>query len=323
MRLRAVAFLLALPLAAVAARPAPTAYTVENLNVEGNHDYSAQQIFAAAGLRVGQKAGKSEFDAAQKKLEATGAFDNVSYRFAPSQDNEGYDATYEVAEVAQIYPVRFQDLPATRRPAACLAQAERSAVRSEDPGDETGGGSLCCVDFRIPGGAGLSPATGRQVELGRRRGAGGAVPSGQRAAGDRARDIQRHGRSPRGSFANRDVWRRHRRYLHRAASAAVVGQYDPTDLRSARIVARGVSEDRNRAGQGRGWRNGDGTSDAGAALQTGSSEFRGRRLFALGVEGSGQAQDRSDREFRRGEGRAGPDSSEPAARKGIWTPHRR
>jgi outer membrane protein insertion porin family len=93
--------------------PAPTAYTVENLTVEGNRNYTAEQILAAAGLHTGQKAGKSEFDAAQQKLEATGAFDKVSYRYAPSQDAEGYDATYVVAEVAQVYPIRFQDLPAS------------------------------------------------------------------------------------------------------------------------------------------------------------------------------------------------------------------
>ncbi len=93
--------------------PAPSAYTVENLTVEGNRNYSAEQILAVAGLHTGQKAGKSEFDAAQQKLEATGAFDKVSYRYAPSQDAEGYDATYIVAEVAQVYPIRFQDLPAS------------------------------------------------------------------------------------------------------------------------------------------------------------------------------------------------------------------
>jgi hypothetical protein len=93
--------------------PAPTAYTVENLTVEGNHAYTSEQIFRAAGLRVGQKAGKAEFEAARSKLEATGAFDHVSYRYAPSKDAEGYDATYEVAEVAQLYPVRFTELPAT------------------------------------------------------------------------------------------------------------------------------------------------------------------------------------------------------------------
>jgi outer membrane protein insertion porin family len=97
---------------AIYAQPAPTAYTVENLTVEGNHAYTSGQVLAVAGLHVGQKAGKSEFDAAREKLEATGAFDKVSYRFAPSKDGEGYDATYEVSEVGQLYPVRFQELPA-------------------------------------------------------------------------------------------------------------------------------------------------------------------------------------------------------------------
>jgi outer membrane protein assembly factor BamA len=93
--------------------PAPTSYTLENLKVEGNHAYTAAQIFKVAGLRVGQKAGKSEFDAARQKLVATGSFDNVSYRYAPSRDNEGYDATYQVAEIGQLYPIRFDELPAT------------------------------------------------------------------------------------------------------------------------------------------------------------------------------------------------------------------
>jgi outer membrane protein assembly factor BamA len=101
------------PAADVTPALAPTAYTVENLAVEGNHAYTAEQILAVAGLHVGQKAGKVDFDAAREKLEATGAFDNVSYRFAPSTDAEGYDATYQVAEVGQIYPIRFQDLPAS------------------------------------------------------------------------------------------------------------------------------------------------------------------------------------------------------------------
>jgi len=112
MRLRTLVF--SLPLAGlICGQPAPTAYTVENLAVEGNHNYSGGQILRVAGLHAGQKAGQSEFDAARAKLEATGAFDSVSYRYAPSQDAEGYDATYVVAEVAQVYPVRFQDLPAT------------------------------------------------------------------------------------------------------------------------------------------------------------------------------------------------------------------
>jgi outer membrane protein insertion porin family len=93
--------------------PAPTAYTVEVLSVEGSHAYTAEQILTVAGLSVGQKAGKVEFEAAREKLVATGAFDNVNYRFAPSQDVEGYDVTFVVAEIGQLYPVRFEGLPAS------------------------------------------------------------------------------------------------------------------------------------------------------------------------------------------------------------------
>lgn len=101
------------PKAHTDAGPAPTAYTVEHLTVEGNHNYTTEQILAVAGLHAGDKAGRAEFDAAREKLEATGAFDQVSYRYEPSEDADGYDAVYEVSEVQQVYPARFQDLPAT------------------------------------------------------------------------------------------------------------------------------------------------------------------------------------------------------------------
>ena len=161
--------------------PAPSAYTVENLTVEGNHNYSTEQILAVAGLHAGQKAGKSEFDAARQKLEATGAFDQVSYRFAPSKDAEGYDATYVGGGGRPNLPHPFSGSAGHRRPDSRLAQAERSIVWREDSGHQSGGGSLRRVDFRIPRRAGLSPASRRQIECGRRRGSGGAVPSGQRA----------------------------------------------------------------------------------------------------------------------------------------------
>jgi len=92
--------------------PAPTAYPIVTLTVEGNHAHSAEQILAVAGLRVDQSAGKSEFEAAREKLVATGAFDNVSYRFAPSTQGQGYDVVFEVAEIGQLYPLRFEELPA-------------------------------------------------------------------------------------------------------------------------------------------------------------------------------------------------------------------
>ena len=91
--------------------PAPSAYTVEKITVEGNRYYTPQQIIAASGLQVGAKAGPVELEAARKKLEASGSFDNVSYRYAPSEDGEGYDVTLTVSEIGQLYPFRFEDLP--------------------------------------------------------------------------------------------------------------------------------------------------------------------------------------------------------------------
>jgi outer membrane protein assembly factor BamA len=74
-------------------------WPIEALAVEGNHAFTAQQILRAAGLQTGQVAGKAEFDAARDRLVATGAFDNVTYQFAPAKDFKGYNATVEVAEI--------------------------------------------------------------------------------------------------------------------------------------------------------------------------------------------------------------------------------
>jgi outer membrane protein insertion porin family len=66
-------------------------------------------VTAATGLRVGQLAGKQEFETARDRLVATGAFETVGYRFAPSADSQGYVASFQVTEVAPT-PVRFEDL---------------------------------------------------------------------------------------------------------------------------------------------------------------------------------------------------------------------
>ena len=89
-----------------------TSWPLETLTVTGNKNYTAAQILSVAGLRIGQTVGKAEFDAAQERLEATGVFDRVGYRFAPAKDNKGFDGTIEVVEMGQMYPLRFEDLPA-------------------------------------------------------------------------------------------------------------------------------------------------------------------------------------------------------------------
>lgn len=85
-------------------------WPIQRLSVEGNHDYTADQVLAVAGLKIGQMAGKPEFDAARDRLLACGAFENVSYKFAPDPDGKAYLAIFQVVETPTAYPVRIEDL---------------------------------------------------------------------------------------------------------------------------------------------------------------------------------------------------------------------
>ena len=100
-----------LPLLALAQSPSAP-YPLSQLTVRGNHHFTPAQIMVAAGLQPGQQVSKEIFDAARARLMETGAFESVGYEFKPSAGNSGYDATFEVAEVALLYRFRFDDLPA-------------------------------------------------------------------------------------------------------------------------------------------------------------------------------------------------------------------
>ena len=89
---------------------APDKWPIVKLVVEGNHNYTADQVLAVAGLKVGQMAGKQEFDAARDRLVASAAFETVGYKFEPGPDGQGYVATFQVTEVEPAYPIRFEAL---------------------------------------------------------------------------------------------------------------------------------------------------------------------------------------------------------------------
>jgi outer membrane protein insertion porin family len=101
-------------------------WPIVSLTVEGNKNYTTQQILAVAGLKVGQLAGKADFDAARDRLVATGFFETVGYRFAPAKDSSGYAALFQVVEASPLYPVQFEGLPA--KPAELSAY-----LQSKDP----------------------------------------------------------------------------------------------------------------------------------------------------------------------------------------------
>src|ERR1041384_878421 len=84
-------------------------FAIQSLTVEGLKNYTQAQTITAAGLKLGQLAGKNDFEAARDRLLATGVFETVGYRFEPSGP-KGYAATFEVVEVEPVYPVRFEGL---------------------------------------------------------------------------------------------------------------------------------------------------------------------------------------------------------------------
>jgi len=88
------------------------AFPLETLRVDGNARVSVEKIIGASGLTIGQPVLGSDFDAALERLLSTGAFETVDCAYKPSPDNKGYDGRIQVVEVADVYPYRFEDLPA-------------------------------------------------------------------------------------------------------------------------------------------------------------------------------------------------------------------
>ena len=89
---------------------APSKWPVETLTVEGNHSYTREQVLGVAGLKVGQMAGKAEFEAARDRLTATGMFETVGYKFEPGANKKGFVASFQVTEAEPAYAVRFEEL---------------------------------------------------------------------------------------------------------------------------------------------------------------------------------------------------------------------
>jgi outer membrane protein assembly factor BamA len=92
-----------------AAKPVPegpTTYPIRSISIEGNRNYTEEQVLHVAGLKIGQTGDAKTFEAARDRLVASGAFETVGFRYGPS-DN-GYSVVFEVTEIQQVYPFVFE-----------------------------------------------------------------------------------------------------------------------------------------------------------------------------------------------------------------------
>lgn len=112
--------------------PAPSSAPAEawpllRVDYEGLQFTSAAQVEAIAGLKPGQPAGKKDFDAARDRLVASGVFQSVAYRYAPSPDGKAIVATFTLSEIQQRVAWTVEDLPVTAAEVNARASKELPA----------------------------------------------------------------------------------------------------------------------------------------------------------------------------------------------------
>lgn len=88
------------------ARPIKQA-VLAGVHVSGSKRFSDADIAAAAGLTVGSTVGPADFQTAANKLVATGAFEEVGYKYEPA--GTGYSVTFDVTDSDSFIPVTYDN----------------------------------------------------------------------------------------------------------------------------------------------------------------------------------------------------------------------
>lgn len=81
-------------------------FPLRSFQIEGNTHFSDEEIIAASGLKIGDAVIPQQFEDALQKLSATGAFNSLRFRYEPVDD--GYGLIFEVEEITEFYPIRFE-----------------------------------------------------------------------------------------------------------------------------------------------------------------------------------------------------------------------
>jgi len=77
----------------------------KTIQFKGAPEYSDQELLAAAGLKKGVTLTVDEMKGHFQQLMDTGVFENVAYKF------DGSDLVYSLKPAANMYPIRFENLP--------------------------------------------------------------------------------------------------------------------------------------------------------------------------------------------------------------------
>jgi outer membrane protein insertion porin family len=98
---------------------------LRSLVVRGLKNFNADEVLKLSGLRVDMGVNQSDFDKAQQRLLDTGLFETVAYKY-DQVPPKGYEAAFEVKEVPQLFPYRFEGIEADEK-------ALRAWLREQEP----------------------------------------------------------------------------------------------------------------------------------------------------------------------------------------------
>ncbi len=94
--------------------PSADSFPLHAVQVIGNNIFSQEEILAATDLKIGDAATPIDFQKALKRLSDSGVFESLEFQYGAQGD--GYQVTFQVTELPNFYPVRFEgmDEPAER-----------------------------------------------------------------------------------------------------------------------------------------------------------------------------------------------------------------
>src|SRR5665213_1036550 len=110
-----------------------TKHPLQTVHFTGNKRIGTVNILQASGLKIGQPVDQSDFEAAHARLLATGAFESIGFSYEPAKTGSGYDATFELVEVAQMFAYVFEDLPGSDKDLRAVVTKQVPIFGSEIP----------------------------------------------------------------------------------------------------------------------------------------------------------------------------------------------
>jgi outer membrane protein assembly factor BamA len=87
---------------------------IRSLVIRGLQNFESTEVLKLSGLAVDMQVNKADVDRAQQRLLDTGLFARVDYRIA-AMPPKGYEVVFEVQEVDQFFPFRFEAIEADEK----------------------------------------------------------------------------------------------------------------------------------------------------------------------------------------------------------------